>query len=422
MTPIYKSLFQTLTIAFIALSVISCGGSSSSDGVSDTPGSTSSALNAGAGSPSSAMGDCDASTSGVNWDALMDSNCPNLSDYNLFMDEADPTAGPNKGGVPYDLSVPLFTDHASKYRFVFVPEGMTATYSEAEVMDFPVGTVLVKTFAMPENTAFRDGTELVIETRLLIHRAAGWIALPYYWDPVDNGADARLAALGEDIPNMTTNHNGEDLDFTYSVPDWTACTSCHGKLSPGKSTFIPIGPKARFLNKDYTYENAQVANQLSYWAEGGILDGLPADMATVMETPLFDDTVVASSLSSNELHDTAKAYLDVNCAHCHRNELTLGTGFSGPAGSSGLQVEYNRAYADDPTKFGTCKVAVAGGHAEYPYDVIPQDSGNSYLLFRMNTNDSRHRMPELGRATIHNEGVALIAAWIDSLPAASCTP
>ena len=85
-------------------------------------------------------------------------------------------------------------------------------------------------------------------------------------------------------------------------------------------------------------------------------------------------------------------------------------------------MEYNRAYADDPTKFGTCKVAVAGGDDDYPYDVIPQDSGNSYLLFRMNTNDSRHRMPELGRATIHDEGVALIREWIDRLPAASCTP
>ena len=85
-------------------------------------------------------------------------------------------------------------------------------------------------------------------------------------------------------------------------------------------------------------------------------------------------------------------------------------------------MEYNREYADNPAKFGTCKVAVAGGHGDYPYDVIPQNADESYLLFRMNTNDSRHRMPELGRATVHDEGVALIEAWINSLPAASCTP
>ena len=152
------------------------------------------------------------------------------------------------------------------------------------------------------------------------------------------------------------------------------------------------------------------------------MTGLPDDMSSVMKATQFDDSVVATGLSNEGLDDTAKAYLDINCAHCHRNALTLGEGFSGPAGSSGLQMEYNRVYADDPTKFGTCKVAVAGGDDDYPYDVIPQDSGNSYLLFRMNTNDSRHRMPELGRATIHDEGVALIREWIDRLPAASCTP
>jgi hypothetical protein len=46
-------------------------------------------------------------------------------------------------------------------------------------------------------------------------------------------------------------------------------------------------------------------------------------------------------------------------------------------------MEYNRAYTDAPTKFGTSKVAVAGGDDD-PYEVIPQDSGNSYLLFSFN--------------------------------------
>ncbi len=379
-------------------------------------------LNEGAGAPSFSAGDCDAETTGVNWDALMDSNCPKLSDYNLFQSANDPTANPSKGGVPYDLSVPLFTDYASKYRFVFIPEGTKASFSEAEVMEFPVGTVLVKTFAMPENTSFRDDAELIIETRLLIHREHGWIALPYYWEPELDGADAELAALGVDIPNMTTVHNGEQLEFTYSVPDWTACTSCHGKLKDGASTFIPIGPKARYLNKDFTYENTHTANQLNYWANGGILDGLPTDLTSIMKTMEFNDSVVVSALLDDEIDDLAKAYLDINCAHCHRNELTLGDGYSGPAGSSGLQLEYNRDYSDDPTKFGTCKVAVAGGDNNYPYDVIPGDAARSYLLFRMNTNDPRHRMPELGRAIVHEEGVDLVSAWINNLPLASCSP
>ena len=212
-----------------------------------------------------------------------------------------------------------------------------------------------------------------------------------------------------------------NTDATFVLPKGTFIVDDTITITNGNGLTL-TGYGINETKLDFTYQDSQVANQLSYWAEGGILEDLPIDMSTVMKTALFDDTVVATALTSDVLNDTAKAYLDINCAHCHRNELTLGAGYSGPAGSSGLQVEYNRPYADNPAKFGTCKVAVAGGDNNYPYDVIPKSPESSYLLFRMNTNDSRHRMPELGRATIHTEGVALISAWIDNLPNASCTP
>ena len=120
--------------------------------------------------------------------------------------------------------------------------------------------------------------------------------------------------------------------------------------------------------------------------------------------------------------DTARAYLDINCAHCHRSELTIPeANYAGPAGGSGLQLEYNRDYAENPQRFGVCKVAVAGGHADYPADVIPGSSDKSYLLFRMSTNEQRHRMPELGRSTVHAEGVNLVKYWIDNLTRADCS-
>ncbi|MED5430832.1 MAG: hypothetical protein VX920_00710, partial [Pseudomonadota bacterium] len=157
--------------------------------------------------------ECGGTRSGVNWGALLSENCPKLSDYNLFVDSTDPTRNPNTGGIPYDLSTPLFTDYASKYRFVFIPEGEKATYSEHEAFDFPVGTVLVKTFAMPADTANRGENETIIETRLLIHRDNGWVARPYYWD---SEADASLAIAGKSVENMTTQHNGQTLTFTYA--------------------------------------------------------------------------------------------------------------------------------------------------------------------------------------------------------------
>ena len=292
----------------IGLSACSDSSSSSSEGTGSA--SAAGSINDGAGAPDGSEGSCDAQVEGVNWNALMTETCPNLSDYNLFTDSLDPTDNPSAGGVPYDLSTALFTDYASKYRFVFVPEGETVSYTEDEVLDFPVGTVLVKTFAMPENTSFRDGAETVIETRLLIHRDTGWKALPYYWE---SETAATLAITGADIPNMTTNHNGVDLDFTYQVPKATSCTSCHSVVpilqdsdDRRQAIFMPIGPKARFLNKTFDYADTSM-NQLVYWQEQGLLTGLPADLSTVAQAPVFSDTTDVSALTSSELEDAAKA-------------------------------------------------------------------------------------------------------------------
>ncbi|NRA23221.1 MAG: hypothetical protein HRU08_01840, partial [Oleispira sp.] len=157
---------------------------------------------------------CAQNVSGVNWQALLTETCPNLSDYNLFIDASDPTSGPNEKGIPFALSTPLFTDYATKYRFVFVPEGKVATYSADEVIEFPVGSVLVKTFSIPEDTANRGVNETNIETRLLIHRVDGWTAIPYYWD---SATDASYIITGKTISDITITHNGEALTFDYGV-------------------------------------------------------------------------------------------------------------------------------------------------------------------------------------------------------------
>jgi hypothetical protein len=57
------------------------------------------------------------------------------------------------GVEPYDLNTPLFTDHAGKLRTIWMPEGVTATYREGQVLDFPVGTVITKTFYYPVDDA-----------------------------------------------------------------------------------------------------------------------------------------------------------------------------------------------------------------------------------------------------------------------------
>ncbi|WP_076414721.1 parallel beta-helix domain-containing protein [Shewanella sp. UCD-KL12] len=357
---------------------------------------------------------CESTSSDVNWPALLGANCPNLSDYNLFADTANPTAAPNSDGLPYDMNTQLFTDYASKYRFVFVPEGKVANYSAQESMDFPVGTVISKTFALPADTAQRGfGNEDMVETRLLIRRATGWSALPYIFNA--DKSDAVLAKAGA-IQAKQVTHNGETFDFDYVVPSMNNCKQCHQfKADPSSpAVFVPIGPKARHLNKDYAYADGTM-NQLMKWQAAGILQGVP-DVATIDTVPTFSDGDEANlnSMTDELLMRTAKGYLDVNCAHCHRPE--------GNASNTGLKLEYFRSYSEDGGfSHGTCKSPVAYGGGNLSFDVVPTAPERSILHFRMETNLPGDRMPEIGRSLSHGEGVELIYEWIKRLPVASCS-
>ncbi|GAA4886318.1 SO2930 family diheme c-type cytochrome [Ferrimonas pelagia] len=355
---------------------------------------------------------CAASGSEVNWTALLGANCRSLADYNLFADAMDPTTAPNSGALPYDLNSALFTDYASKYRFVYVPGEQSAQYNTDEAFDFPVGSVLVKTFAMPDDTANPTGGEELLETRLLIHRETGWTALPYVWNA--NKDDAVLAKPGAFLSQSVV-HMGEQLDFTYEVPSINQCKQCHQyKGEDGVARFVPIGPKARNLNGDYAYADG-VANQLTAWQAHGILTGVPADLAEVDAVPQFSllGMDALDQLADPAVMDLAKGYLDINCAHCHRPE--------GNASNTGLKLEYWRPYAGNEQAHGTCKSPVAYGGGELGFDIVPGDPEQSILHFRMASTDPGDRMPEIGRSLSHGAGVALIAKWISRLPAASCS-
>ncbi len=398
-----KQLTTTALVTGSLLLLTACGGGgdSSSNGSGDTGGD---------GTPTASV--CNNTEGTINAAALASENCELLSSYRLFADSTDPTSHPNGTGIPYDLNTPLFSDYTSKYRFVFVPEGTQAQYTPEESLEFPVGTVITKTFALPADTAIRGiENETKIETRLLIRRSAGWVALPYVWN--DSGTKATLAIAGK-ISQRTTIHNGKQLGpFSYHVPDMNQCKHCHQLKSvsnSGVSKFSPIGPKARHLNGDYDYgAEGGVRNQLMYWQEKGILAGLPADLSTVEKTPVYHDgdEATLASKSPEELQALAKGYLDINCAHCHRPE--------GAASNTGLSLEYWRDFDTDKFSHGVCKKPVAFGGGSLSFDVVPGDAEKSIVHFRMKSTQPGDRMPELARSLVHEEGVALVAAWINSL-------
>ncbi|MFT4823016.1 MAG: parallel beta-helix repeat protein [Halioglobus sp.] len=337
---------------------------------------------------------CGAEGDTINTEAFA-ADCPNLSDYRLFTDATDPTSKADKG-IFYDLTTPLFSDYAEKYRAVFLPDGAAAAYRETSVFDFPVGTVIAKTFAIRSDLRDANSAEDIIETRLLIRRSAGWEALPYIWN--DEKSDALLTVVGGTKTINWTDAVGEERTTDYIIPNSNNCANCHGE-----DGMQPIGPKARLLNKSFDYGD-ETANQIDYWTEQGILAGAPVDTSAIDTIPLAGDT-------DADLDDRARGYLDINCAHCH--------GVAGAGDTSGLLLDYTREFG---LEVGECKppVAAGDGAGDLEYAIVPGDAESSIMVFRMNSDETDVRMPEIGRSIIHSEGVELIRQWIDAMEPNDC--
>lgn len=298
-----------------------------------------------------------------------------LSDYGFFADLAGEK--PAARVVPYDLETPLFSDYAGKHRFLYVPAGQKARYDAEAAFDFPLGSAIVKTFGYPQAGKFKP-----LETRLLLRRASGWVALPYVWNA--EGTDALLKRAGTRIPVTFTDPSGASRSISYAVPNQNQCKDCHA-LS---GAIAPIGAKARYLNH---------RGQLQTLVRAGLLDRAPADAPRVAR---WDDPAA-------KLEDRARAYLEINCAHCHNP--------AGAASNSGLFLDLARS---DRTALGVWKRPVAAGRGSGGRDfaIAPGDPEASILIYRMESTEPGIAMPELGRATAHKEGVALVREWIAAMP------
>lgn len=314
---------------------------------------------------------------------------PTLDAYGLFKDAGAYT--PNAGVTPYALNTPLFSDYAEKFRFVYLPPGTKAAYRDKGVLEFPVGATLVKTFAYPAD--FRRPTEAVrkIETRLLIRRADGWTPLTYVWNAV--GDQAVLKRAGARTPVSFTDAHGQAVALNYAVPNVNQCKECHAV----SGVMTPIGPKANNLNGAFAYAEGP-ENQLAHWSVTGMLTGAPAPAAAPM-LARWDD-------ASAPVADRARAYLEVNCAHCH-NRAAL-------ASNSGLYLEHDEA---DPVAAGVGKRPVAAGRGSggLEFDIVPGKPDQSILIHRMASREPGVMMPELARSVPHEEGLAVVRAYIASM-------
>ena len=295
-----------------------------------------------------------------------------LEEYGFFV-HADAQI-PTIGVVPYELNTPLYSDGADKLRFVYVPNGQWIEATGEGLLQFPVGSAIIKTFTFGEGEDRR-----LIETRVLLHRADGWMALPYRWN--EEQTEAMLALAGARLP--ITRPDGSEI--SYRIPNKNQCKTCHSK----DGEVVPIGPQARNLSREW----------LGDMVEAGHLSSVPDGADKLPKWEHRDDADTAS---------LARAYLDVNCAHCHRP--------GGSASNSGLDLRWEQA---DPHAIGIRKPPVAAGRGSGGrlVSIAPGDPDASIMIHRMSSIEPGVAMPELGKGTVDDEAVALLRDWIEGMPA-----
>lgn len=313
------------------------------------------------------------------------SNTPKfLSEYGFFKDLKNQI--PADDVYPYSLKSALFSDETDKLRFVYVPKGKKIGYVRNKVFIFPVGSVLIKTFAYLNKNG-PMAAEL-LETRLLINTNDGWEAISYVWN--EDQTDAKRAIAGATIPTKFINSSGEIINIRYRAPNQNQCKECHQL----KKVMTPIGPKARNMNKLVQYKTGEM-NQLVYWAALGWIN-----------ENLGSDSISNYADVNAVLEDRARAYLDINCGHCHIP--------GGSADTTGLYLNYTERGKE---QIGIYKKPVAAGRASgnLKYSIVPGHPSDSILLYRMKSLDPGIMMPESGRALSDETGIKLISDWIDKL-------
>lgn len=308
---------------------------------------------------------------GVNDAAVVSPDLPTeLSTFGFFRDGAAQT--PAERVTPYRLNTPLWSDGAEKLRFLYLPAGARARAQGEGLLDLPVGAALVKNFAFTD-----AGKHRLIETRVLLHRASGWVAASYQWD--DAQTTARLVPAGARV--AVTTPAGEGI--SYRIPNRNQCKECHAL----DNVMTPIGPKARNLAPEW----------LAAQASAGRLDAVPA---VARRLPVWEDRANLQPAVA------ARAYLEANCAFCHNAH--------GAASNSGLWLGWDEP---DPVKLGLRKPPVAAGRGSgsLHFDVAPGDPDGSILVHRMASTEPGVAMPEIGRSSVDKDGLAVIRAWIASL-------
>ncbi|MGB0582170.1 MAG: c-type cytochrome, partial [Limisphaerales bacterium] len=297
-----------------------------------------------------------------------------LSETGLFSDIRKQEPAP--GVVPYEIQVEQWMDGAEARRFVAIPgNGRISFHKRNNVargmikdsFAFPADTVIAKTISVPEPARH-------IETQILHFNGEDWQPYNYIWNVEQT--EAHLSdGKGADVEISGLNH-------PWRSHSNTECMTCH-MARPG----YVLGLHQQF---------SDIGSQHQQWVESGLLEKKPKQLGWLQQ--------------EDEVQRQARAWLHVNCAHCHRR----GGGGTAPFElRADQQLERNRLFVTTPNQ----------GHfgMKDPKIIVPGEAGRSVLLYRLASTGGAH-MPKLGSRTVDRRGLHLVRDWINELAEEAVIP
>ena len=307
-----------------------------------------------------------------------------LSDTGLFQPGSVDAVRP--GIRSFSPQYPLWSDGATKRRWVSMPPGGVIDASRAAAWAFPGGIRFWKEFSMGGRR---------VETRLIEHLGDGnWRFASYVWNP--EGTEATLAPEGG-IRALELADGAH-----YRIPSQSDCRACHeGAAAPLLGfTALQLSPDRDPLAPHAEAPRSGDLDLVALVKEGWVRD-LPPEL---VETP---PRIRAPTPAGRAV----LGYLNANCGQCHADPK-LATG--------AVPVELQLAL--DPTDPGAgehvMRLLVESESRYRPkgaadtHLVVPGDATAGTLMARVRSRDPRIQMPPLGTAKPDLEAIALLERWI----------
>jgi len=312
------------------------------------------------------------------------------------VDPANPTK-PSAQAVTYEVNSPLWSDAADKTRAFVLPAGGKIHVRDCQAhaadcpngnaddgrWDFPVGSVMIKTFAFDEK---------LVETRLFMRvDADNWVGYSYQWDE----AQTEATLVSSDGAEAMFNTGARSVSWHF--PSQKDCLNCHN--TAGGST---LGPETAQMNRMVggTNQIDKMAALFEAPPAKPYKDALVAPYASQAGTPPASATV----------EQKARSYLHANCGFCHR-----------PGGNyANFDLRYGTPYKDMSLCNATAQKGAIASAPGKTTILVPGKETDSVMWLRMNEADpEKGRMPQIGSWVADADGTAVVGEWIKSLPTTS---